>query len=96
MDDPNKVIFFFLKIANTYDNALNEDDLFQTKSLKDDAKCKFMVTTEKPLVIHYSCKRELIRFHVCYGCWNMHGIPQHMQYRLPKEEYCCWLMLEYC
>ena len=78
MDDSNKVIFRFLKIANICENVLNEDDLFQTKSLKDGAKCKFMVTTEKPLVMHYSYKRELIRFQICYGCWNMHGIPQHM------------------
>ena len=78
VDDPDKVIFLLLKIANTYDNIISEDNLLQTKSLKDGAKCKFVVSTEKPLVFHYSYKRELIRIQMCYGCWNMHGIPQHL------------------
>lgn len=78
VDDIDKVMFLFVKIANTYENVLNEDDVLQTKLLKDGAKCKFVVSTEKPLVLHYSFKRELIRIQMCYGCWNMHGIPQHM------------------
>ena len=66
--DDDKLIFLLLKIANTYDNIISEDNLLQTKSLKDGEKCKFVVSTGKPLVFHYSFKRELIRIQMCYGC----------------------------
>ncbi len=78
VDDRHKVVLLFLNLANTNETILNEDDLLQTKSLRDGMKCSLIVNSGMPFVIHYSNRRELIRFTLSYGCWNRHGIPQHI------------------
>ena len=78
VSDENKVILLFTTIGNACETVLNEEAVLKTKTLRDGVKCKLDVNDEKPLVIQYSIKRELVRLSLCYGCWNMHGVPQHM------------------
>ena len=76
--DQQKVVLLFLNLANINEAVLTEDILLQSKSLRDGMKCRLIVNAERPFVVHYSNKRELIKFTLSYGCWNRHGIPQHI------------------
>lgn len=78
INEESKVVILFLNLANMYVTALKEDDLLQTKSLRDNLKCKAVVSDEKPFNIYYSNKREILRVTMYYGCWNRHKIPQHL------------------
>ena len=46
INEESKVVILFLNLA-MYVTALKEDDLLQTKSLRDDLKCKAVVSDEK-------------------------------------------------
>ena len=76
--DQQKVVLLFLNLANINEAVLTEDILLQSKSLRDGMKCCLIVNAERPFVVHYSNKRELIKFTLSYGCWNRHGIPQRI------------------
>lgn len=80
VSDAHNVTLLFMKLINMYENetVLKEEDLLQTKCLRNGVICRIVVGTEKPLLIHYSNKRELMRISLYYGCWNMHGVPQHL------------------
>ena len=58
------------------ENTLNKSQILKTKILLEGLRCKLIVTTDKPFLLTYSNKRELIN--VRYGCWNINGIPQHI------------------
>ena len=76
--DQQKVVLLFSNLVNINEAVLTEDTLLQSKSLRDGMKCCLIVNAERPFVVHYSNKRELIKFTLSYGCWNQHGIPQHI------------------
>ena len=76
--DQQKVVLLFLNLANINVAVLTEDILLQSKSLRAGMKCRLIMNAERPFVVHYSNKRELIKFTLSYGCWNRHGIPQHI------------------
>ena len=76
-----KLTDLFLQLANVYEDdhekSVKEDQLLQTKILREGQKCKVLVSEDKPFTISYSVKREIMKMSLHYGCWNIHGIPQH-------------------
>ena len=76
-----KLTNLFLQLAHVYEDDheefMREDQLLQTKILREGQKCKVLVSEDKPFAISYSVKREILKISLHYGCWNIHGIPQH-------------------
>ena len=69
-----------MQLANVSEseNILNKSQILKTKILLEGLRCKLIVTKDKPFLLTFSNKKELLKINVRYVCWNINGIPQHM------------------
>jgi hypothetical protein len=80
--DEEKVMELFMQLVSMSEdeneNTLNKSQILKTTILLEGLRCKLIVTKDKPFLLTYSNKRELLKINVRYGCWNINGIPQHI------------------
>ena len=65
ISDEAKLMQLFMQLANGYNTKnnkhLNESHLLQTKLLHEGQQCKIIVSVDKPFLLSYSVKREILK-----------------------------------